>query len=107
MQAIHKDYRGEIRALDDYLYVVCGKLVCFGQDVLDLSDPETAAHLVEFARDIYSDASPIRPCRGSESVCELRLSEARDEIIIDGCCVDDLPEGSRVLARKELERNGR
>ena len=95
-----------VKPLDGYLYTVCGKLLCFTSDVLDLTDSGVVADLVGFASDLYTERSSVRRTYGKESVCVLRSRPGSDEVMIGVYPFDVLPEGSRALARKAVGLDG-
>ena len=67
-----------IEDINGFVHVVCGKVICFNNDVIDLLDEKDRADLMDFARHLYVDQD-LLPRYGENTVCILVPSDRASE----------------------------
>lgn len=103
MRVIYESAEGRVTDLGLGLYEAGGRLFYIEPGTLDASDPETASRLLLYAKQMGMKGTVIHGACGFDDVCRMQLSPYGG-VLAEGCCVRELPEDVRELARETLDR---
>lgn len=96
------DNKKNIVHVEDDVYVVNGKVICFTSDILNMDNPRDVDEVLTLSEVLYVEKG-YSAIHGKDTMCVLVKHSDGEHYMISMACIFDLPEDVQVKARAAMD----